>query len=326
MYIEGVRIIIYMNEYKQNNVPIAYSTDDNYAMPVSVSIKSIIDNSNNKDYEFVILYNNNLNETSKNIIDSSIKGTKCTVRYIDIKDSIKNVYLVIPHISASAYYRLLLPTLLKDYDKCIYLDGDTIAVDNIEKLMQIELSENEYIGAVKCESVLNNVSIYKENHIKELKIKNLSQYINDGVMLLNLKELRNKNMVNTMVDMIKNNYSVQDQDIYNVACFGHIKIIHPMFNVTPGILEKTRLELKNAYSFKESKEARLRPIIVHFLNNRKPWLYEGMEYGSIWDKYYEELYNCKIKNRKKYSKSSFVNRIKVVAKKEIKYILRKIIN
>lgn len=312
-----------MSEYKHNQIPIAYSTDDKYAMPISVSIKSIIDNSSNNDYEFIILYNNSLDEKSKNIINSSIKGTKCSLRYIDIKDSIKNAYLAIPHISVSTYYRLLLPTLLKEYDKCIYLDGDTIAVDDIEKLMKIELSKNEYIGAVKCELVLNNPSTYKDKHKKELGISSLYQYVNAGVLVLNLKELRENNMVNIMVDMIKNKYSIQDQDIYNVACFGHIKTIHPMFNVTPGILEKTKLELRQAYSFKEIKEARVRPVIIHFSNSRKPWVYEGMEYGFMWDKNYEKLYNLKIINRKTYSKSKFISRFLKIAKRNFKNVFKK---
>ena len=306
-----------------NAVPIAYSTDDNYALPVSVSIKSILSNSINKKLIFVILYRNKLSNISREMINESVRGSNSIIKYIDIKDSIQNAYLPISHISESGYYRILLPDILKQYSKCLYLDGDTLIVNDISPLVEIELN-NDYICAVRCESLLNSVITYRRQHMNELGLETLSQYINSGVLLINLKALRENKLVGKMVKMIDNKYSIQDQDIFNIACFGHIKLLDPKYNVVPGILEKTLIELKNAYSIKQVIDARNNPVIIHFADKRKPWNYYGMKYGDEWDKYYYMLCGKIIEGRKKYIKSSFIKRNVIIIKNGFKYVYRKI--
>ena len=310
---------------KNYTIPIAYSTDDNYAMPVAVSIKSILFNSKNKDLFFIILYKNKLSEKSKRIIDLSICGTNSKIEYIDIKDSITDVYLPISHISECGYYRFVLPDMLIEYDKCVYLDGDTILKKDITCLINEELNSN-YIAAVRCESLLDSVFTYRHDHMKELGIDSLSHYINSGVLILNLKELREHKLSKKMIEMINNKYSIQDQDIYSVACYGKIKLLDPKYNVVPGILEKTIMELKNAYTAKQIKDARNNPVIIHFADKQKPWNYYGMKYGDEWDKYYNMLFEESIDGRKKYFKSTFIKRNITIIKNGFKYIYKKVFN
>lgn len=315
----------YMNITK-TIIPIAYAVDDNYVIPVTVSIKSLLHNSKSKDYSFIILYKNSLKEQNRDIIQKSIIGTDSTITFIDVKDSIENIYISIPHITESVYYRFLLPNILSEYNQCLYLDGDTIIVDDVSPLLNLHLDDNEYISAVKCESLLNSVYTYRNKHMREIGINSLSSYVNCGVMLLNLKALRENDMPNKMIGMMRKRFSIQDQDIYNVTCYGHIKLQDPKYNVVPGILEKTIMELKNAYSKKQIVDARQNPVIIHFADKRKPWRYFGMKYGDEWDKYYNMIFNKNLGRREEYIKTTFIKRNTVILKNGIKFVYKKLFN
>lgn len=294
---------------KYEKIPIAFSTDDNYAMPVSVAIKSIVVSTKEiKHFLFVILFKNKLSIKSKNLIKKAADINNNEILFIDVKNRIKNAYLPISHISESGYYRLALPELLSNYDKCLYLDGDIIAHNSIKDLLEIKLDDNDYIGAIKCESVQNSVITVKNRHKKELGINSLKQYINSGVLLMNLKKMREVDLSKKMIKLMENNYSIQDQDIFNVACFNHIKHLPLKYNAVPATFEKTILELSHVYSINEIISARKYPVIIHFNDKDKPWNSKNIKFGEEWDNYYKNLYGANCQKERLHNTNTYFER------------------
>ena len=59
----------------------------------------------------------------------------------------------------------------------------------------------------------------------------MNQYIDIGVLLMNLKQIRMDNMTQKFIELSKNNYDYKEQDVLNVACFGKILTLPPKYNL-----------------------------------------------------------------------------------------------
>lgn len=270
------------------NTPIVFSTDDNYAVPTAVAIKSIVDCDSNGELKFFILYSGFLSDDSRRLFESFI-GKKNTLEYLDVSGKIPTVSSHISHISSATYYRILLPDLLPEYEKCLYLDGDIVVKNDLSELLNYNFSEEEWVAGVKAASVITSRRTTIKERKRLLGIDNFDSYINAGVTLMNLKALRKNNCVKRMIDLVPENYPIQDQDIINKVCFNHVKIISPKYNAMPCIFYKFNFGIIKIYSLKEIIQTRKNPIIIHYADKRKPWKYLNVKKSEDWRNIYYEL-------------------------------------
>ena len=113
--------------------------------------------------------------------------------------------------------RVALPLIFYMHDKILYLDVDTIVNDNIDAIWDIDLGDN-YFAAVK------------EIHKSTDKYK----YFNAGVMLMNLKALRDSGIASMMINVLNvRKFDFCDQDCLNLFCEGKILEIPSYYNVNP---------------------------------------------------------------------------------------------
>ena len=114
--------------FMSKEIPIFFSTDDNYAPYLDVAIKSLIANAS-KAYEYrIIVLNTGLSEKSVNrVMENRTCGFE--IDFVDIsrevekiRKRLKNVY----HFSIVTYYRLFIASLFPQYDKVVYLDCDLV--------------------------------------------------------------------------------------------------------------------------------------------------------------------------------------------------------
>lgn len=155
------------------------------------------------------------------------------------------------HITTAACYRLFAPDLLPDIDKVIYLDADIIVRGDISELWNFDV---KYIAGVQDPLYKRQA---KKNNLRHL-------YINSGVLVLNLKNLRNidyyKRIEATQTGLY--NLSLLDQDIINIA-FGDIIEHLPLeWNVYSKLYPETTYDMI---------EARNNPKIIHWCGHEKPW-------------------------------------------------------
>ena len=271
--------------------PIVFSTDDNYALPTAVAIKSIIEHYSGKSLTIIILYKDNLSCISKGLICQATycKNISVTINYIDVGNMLGTPVSHISHISSATYYRLALPELLPNYNRCLYLDGDIVVTDDICELLNMEFYKDEYIAGVRAVSYRLGNKDAQDMLMKRIGIPNFDTYVNAGVLLINLKEFRENKLSERMRQLIDNDFPTQDQDIINLVCFGHIKIIKPRYNVLPLINTLGIRLLNKVYSIDDIKNARKEPCIIHYADKEKPWKYKGIKNGNEWNKVYSEL-------------------------------------
>ena len=132
--------------------------------------------------------------------------------------------------------------------------------------------------------------------------KNKDIYINAGVLLINLKELRKDDMVHKLISFLKNNnkelFIFHDQTLINYVCNDKIGILPPKYGRINflDLIEKNESvydNRKHKYTRNELQESYLNPIIFHFI--RKPWVnlnkYKAYLFWDFVEKigYYEEV-------------------------------------
>lgn len=162
------------------------------------------------------------------------------------------------HVTESAYLRLLLPDLLPDLDRVLYIDPDTVILDDLTQLFETNLF-NSCMGAVQDRLI---PSVSSENGLKNWKERGLDKnapYFNSGVLLFNLNLIRRCGGSLGLLSMAKKMESESrfwDQDVLNVYFSEKWLLLPPRYNF-PHLMIKG-----NGYG---------NVSILHFVGPLKPW-------------------------------------------------------
>ena len=275
----------------KNTIPVVFSADANYGYPMIFSELSMIRHAKeDTHYEFILLVSHDFPQKYKDVIDRHAKEADMLVRYIDMQDAFEDVNMHIKHITQATYYRLKLPGLLPDIDKCLYLDVDIVVQNDLTELYEQDMEEY-YIAGVKAAGYYYPPE-KKQRNMDRLEMPVFDQYINAGVLLMNLKKLREDHMEEQFEKLMERDYSSQDQDILNVACYGKIKILPLKYNVMNKYYVShpenydTDQRVSVCFSREEFEEAGKDPYIIHFADRWKPW--DDMV-GDMAEKWWEEV-------------------------------------
>lgn len=316
---------------KENDqeVVIVLACDSNMLAQTFVTIASVLEHRREKySIVFYILFPQNEDEAIGNKYEKRLlqKYDLFSIQYKKIDNSLfNNVEQYIKHITVPTNYRLLIPDLLPQYDKCIYLDGDAYVYQDIIELWNQNV-EKDYVAGVVTDSFILNES-ERKRYIDIYKFQYIDIYINAGVLLMNLQFLRKNNMSQMFMELINTkHFPMGDQDVINYACKRRIKLLSYKFNACP-ISYAYRKKLKAYIGFEEIEDAYNNPIVVHFAGaNLKPWDNLTVMYAEEWwntaknvlDLEIEELYE----SAKKLTKELFlIPMLEKIEKKESCVIL-----
>lgn len=128
------------------------------------------------------------------------------------------------HVTKACFLRLLIPKYFKQFDRCLYLDCDTICKGDLSELYNADFENNYIIG---CQGI-----DYSKKQAIELGI---DFYINSGVLLFN-NTLMNKEdyfsqILNTWQGSIgKPKVFSADETIINYVFHKKIKLISEKYN------------------------------------------------------------------------------------------------
>lgn len=163
--------------------------------------------------------------------------------------------------------KLLLPDIVKE-DKVLYLDTDILVVKDISNLWKYGMDEY-YIAGVK------DFGIYKYGNIDELGIK--GKYVNTGVIIFNLKKIREEKIQEKWFDIINSRYlHFPDQDAINMVCTKKTLYLSSIYNFS----EDVTLELKNPNLAR----------IYHYAGCKPDWVVNRY-YGEEWCVIEEEFFD-----------------------------------
>ena len=272
-----------------HKIPVMLAADACYAMPLAVTLTSILENAKPfTHYDFLIL-------TPKEGLGGAAEAQltrltmdypKCSIRFVPVKGgNFENAAIVTPHLSKVAFYRLLAAELFPEHDKMIYLDVDTIVEEDLSALYRISLN-GYYVAGVKAPGYFYPPD-WKNRKSAELGVP-IDQYINSGVLLMDLNLFRKNNLTERFIELSGNGYSSEDQDVINIACHGQIKHLHLRYNVMTKYLEDGSTEnekMRKVFPPDIVSEALSRPSVIHYANRIKPWSDPTLPWADRWWKY-----------------------------------------
>ncbi|MDQ5983986.1 MAG: hypothetical protein RUMPE_01015 [Eubacteriales bacterium SKADARSKE-1] len=276
-----LRMFIDKTNSQQITIPIAMAADDNYTYPTIVAMTSILENAKpTTKYEFYVMVPGNFNEENKNkILSAKDKYKNATIDLINMEDKFKSANTH-GHITTPGYYRLSLSSLFPNFDKIIWLDGDTITLGDLTGMFNIDMEDDYYKGFLD-----DNI-----NGAESLGVDD-DHYICSGVMLVNLKKLRQDNIEQKFAEFIEENNEKliqHDQTVINVLCYKNIGVLPPQYgifnyyleNIDSAVSYNNNLKPNSRYSLNDITKAYENPVIVHCVN--KPWKDKTVPYFDKW--------------------------------------------
>ncbi len=250
----------------KDHIHIVFAIDDNYIQQCAVTMMSILSNTNSEYRLNFHILNSGLKSENINKLNTLKNIQYCNINYIDVsKFDLSKFPQNRKWISAATYYRLYLAEVLpNNIDKCIYMDCDMIAEEDISILWNYDV-ENYLAGVVEDEASVNN-NIH-------LCLNPNDKYFNAGLILFNMKKLREINLVEKSIEYFLENedkIKLQDQDILNGVLAGKCLYLPLRWNIhTPAYM---REENRSYHTYFDEREAILNPGVVHFTGAYKPWL------------------------------------------------------
>lgn len=184
------------------------------------------------------------------------------------------------HLTEATYYRLFLENYLSnEINSIIYLDGDTVCINNPIKTLENqidELTNSQYIISAKTEYKFSD----NPNHESFARLDIDDKYFNAGVMIIDFKKWVLQNYTDQLIfhmKKIEKNILNWDQDVMNSIINGSYIELDSSLNINAN---------KNEY--KQSDFSRL--MILHYIGSKKPWLTSGILQFPLSSNYYQKYF------------------------------------
>ena len=166
------------------------------------------------------------------------------------------------------YYRLAAPLLLpREMDRILYLDADTIVLNPLHSLYNMDFEGNLFIACTHTREFLT-----KLNRVR-LKSEKAVCYINSGVLLMNLPVLRLVMDLEQMSKFVRERkvpLLLPDQDILTALYGDRVKLVSAMrYNLSDRVLGLYNAELGRRK--RDLDWVRAHTVIIHYCGRNKPW-------------------------------------------------------
>lgn len=239
---------------------IFFVIDENYVKQMLVTLNSIFKNNNGNDFSIYVVHSD-LSETSQQDISNFIHKHNSNVTLFKIPSSFIDTDIMLGSRWSSVVYYKLYAIFKLPLDKVLYLDSDIIVDGDISNLFDIDM-EGKYIFGV--EDVGMDQVLWDETiHFRRIGLPEGAKYINAGVMLLNLKEIKRSETLDNMMEIYREKSSrllFNEQDLINMLWWDKIAILDSKYN-------------RIATDFRYRREIMFcqDDIIYHYTVN-KPWI------------------------------------------------------
>lgn len=267
-----------------------------YVKQVNVLLNSIQDSNQNESFDVYIIHKN-LEQKDIEEIQGELNPERITIHSIRIsKSEIDKFPVYEKRYPVEIYFRLFaskyLPTEL---DRVLYLDADTIVINELKELYETEFEGNYFIATTHIRKLL-----HKFNEIR-LDIKEDEPYINTGVLLINLEELRKRDVEREVTEYIDKNKKIlmlPDQDIISSIYGNKIKLIDGLrYNLGDRTLNAYNLSNPNKKI--DLNWIQNNVVIIHYYGRNKPW---QKNYVGKLGFFYKNIEKCIKRNKRKNKK------------------------
>jgi lipopolysaccharide biosynthesis glycosyltransferase len=249
---------------------LACAADGTYIAHCAAMLHSVLDQRGELELSIHFLHEPDLETSSRDAMVSMVEGGSAAITFHEIPNAAVAGLPVHGYFTAAIWYRVLAPELLGELDRVLYLDADTIVVDSLAPLWEVDL-HGKIVAAVT-----NVLEPQYAAHPRQLGVPESHQYFNTGVLLMDLATMRRDGWATALFDYAKaagEELIWPDQDTYNVVLGAHRLALHPRWNCMNSVMH---LEASvEVFGTEAVAEARAKPAIRHFEGPgpNKPWHY-----------------------------------------------------
>ena len=261
---------------------ILVAINEKYTKQLNALLKSIQYSNPNELFRIYVL-NNNLKKEYKKEVEKGINKAIINLRYLKItKKELEEFALFEKKGLKEVAFRIFATKYLpKTLDRILYLDSDIIVINELKNLYEMDFEGNYYIATTHVRKILHKF------HEIRLNINEEIPYINKGVLLINLKELRKRNIKNDIEKYLQDKklkvFLSAEQDIITAVYGDKIKLVDSLkYN-----LGDRELNFYNINHYKNPiglKWIRKNTVIIHYHGKNKPW--EKGYFGKLGCFYY----------------------------------------
>lgn len=271
----------------QSEATFVFSTDAGFVPCLAVLLRSILDHADGqRSYRLVVLHRG-LDPESMHMLRAMTQDFQNVhLEYMDVTGEMTGYHFFTENrdnITQEAYFRLLIPWLLPETEKAVYLDCDMVALTDISALYDTDV-DGVLIAAARD---LVGIGIYYSGRFgrrdyfdRELCFPNPDDYFISGVLVMNLVRFRQRFTKKQLLDYaVSRPWQFHDQDVLNLICRDEKRLLSPQWGALGHseyerfLSPQLRLEAINAYK---------NPYLFHFAGpGDKPW-HRTTVYSLAW--------------------------------------------
>lgn len=233
---------------------IAFAFDRNYIAPTKSAVYSLLSNNSLGSVRLALIGDglsvSDIRSEFSSLLRQFGMVDEAVIVSVDVNDYVEFCISTVSHITNATSLRLLLPSLLHDANRILYLDSDVIVLQSIVELFAIDLR-----GCV----VAMGLDFLPESETRY----SLYRYHNAGVLLIDAERWNSYGVSERAAEFFaREKPRWMDQDALNVLLDGRIYTLSPAYNY-----------LMNGYANQSlPPKHQLENIrILHFNGSLKPW-------------------------------------------------------
>lgn len=258
-------------------ISLAIAFTPNYFVQAATTLRSVLDASPDGQFHVVCMLTEEIPQRMQEEL-LRLGGGRLSFEYIQLKGRLEGLYID-PRYTEAASFRLLLPELLPDLDRILYLDCDIIVRQDLARLWrETELGDN-YMGVVYEAAIEGQAERFRAIGCDP------ARYFNSGFLLMNLAQMRAEKVSERLLEACRVPYlEFPDQDALNQVCLGRVLPLSPLQNsIRTFFIPKYKSDFVRQYDEALWEQVQ-REGTIHYTGG-KPWELFTVQFRVWWQVY-----------------------------------------
>jgi lipopolysaccharide biosynthesis glycosyltransferase len=265
-------------------IHIAMAADARYKRQLAVTLCSLAAEHPAGTCSVTVLHDG-IEQRDRDLIQTAVTGHVGVTWVATDAASVQGLYYP-PGLSLTTMFRLMLPDVLPDHDRTIYLDSDIVVTRPLFELWRRDLRTN-LLGAVRdgsCPWAAGPIG----THWRDLGLEPDTPYFNAGVLIIPLSTWRREKVADAALEGLRaRDFVYGDQDALNAAVGGHWLELSHRWNLQTS--DWTGQSAAWALERADIESALAEPGIIHYTQPGRPW-WPGSPHpkSDLWFRYLDQ--------------------------------------
>jgi len=273
----------------KREITVVSATDDGYAMPLAVTIRSVLDHLASDRVLRLYVLDGGLSDANKDRLLKSWSDPRISVEWVSADLALVGDLFISEQVNVVTYLRLLMARLLPAHvTRAIYIDADMLVRRDLAQLWDEEQGPHAILAVQDVAAPYIDASVALERfdecksylyaitpiaNYRELGLTPEAAYFNGGLLVANIDEWRREKYAEQMLHCLRayrEHILWWDQYALNIVFAGRWRQLDPRWNQNSHVYAFP--SWRNSALDRESLErVRRDPWIVHFCSPSKPW-------------------------------------------------------